>query len=105
MRSCLLVSFALASGCFLLLLSAPCSQAQCGPNVVSFGDVGVVANNPFHAEVTRTTTGPTDVNAIQGRTIRKWSSATVRDASERKESLENSSVTPNPMREAQSRGT
>jgi hypothetical protein len=50
MRSCLLVSASLASGCFFLLFSAPSAQSQCSANTIGYGDVGVVANNPFHAD-------------------------------------------------------
>jgi hypothetical protein len=64
MRSYRFLSFSLLGSCFLLLLAASPAKAQCGTNTVGFGDVGIVANNPFHAEVTRTTTGHTDMEAI-----------------------------------------
>jgi hypothetical protein len=63
MRSCLLLPFSLVSGCVLLLLSASSAQSQCSANTIGFGDVGVVANNPFHADVTLITTGHTEMNA------------------------------------------
>jgi hypothetical protein len=63
MRSCLLLPFSLVSGCVLLLLSASSAQSQCSANTVGFGDVGVVANNRFHADVTLITTGHTEINA------------------------------------------
>jgi hypothetical protein len=72
MRSCLLLSFSLVSGCVLLLLSASSAQSQCSANTIGFGDVGVVANNPFHAEVTRTTTGHTDMNATLRPNFPEW---------------------------------
>ena len=62
MRSCLLLPFSLVSGCALLLLSASSAQSQCSANTIGFGDVGVVANNPFRADVTLTTTGHTEMN-------------------------------------------
>ncbi len=65
MRSCRFLSISLVSGCFLLVFAASSSAAQCSANVVGFGDVGVVAGNPFHAEITRTTTGHTDTNAAR----------------------------------------
>jgi hypothetical protein len=63
MRSCLLLPFSLVSGCILLLLSASSAQSQCSANTIGFGDVGVVANNPFHADVALSTTGHTVMNA------------------------------------------
>src|SRR5580700_5043366 len=62
MRSCLLLPFSLVSGCALLLLPASSAQSQCSANTIGFGDVGVVANNPFRADVTLTTTGHTEMN-------------------------------------------
>jgi hypothetical protein len=46
-----------ASACFLLLLCAPSAKAQCGVNSIGFGNVGIVAGNPFHAEVVFTRSG------------------------------------------------
>jgi hypothetical protein len=46
-----------ASACFLLLLCAPSVKAQCGVNSIGFGNVGIVAGNPFHAEVVFTRSG------------------------------------------------
>ena len=48
-----LLRFCLAAACFALLLSAaaPSANAQCGVNTTGFGDLGIVTNNPFHAEV------------------------------------------------------
>jgi hypothetical protein len=51
----------------LLLFAASSAKAQCSSNIIGFGDVGVVTGNPFHAEVTRTTTGRTPMNAILRR--------------------------------------
>jgi hypothetical protein len=72
MRSCLLLSFSLASGGVLLLLSAPSAKAQCSANTIAFGDIAAVAGNPFHAEVTRTTNGHTDVNAALRPNYPEW---------------------------------
>jgi hypothetical protein len=67
MRSCLLLSFSLASGCFLLLFSAPSAQSQCSANTVGYGDVGVVANNPFHADEVVTRPGSHQPRTIVGQ--------------------------------------
>jgi len=63
MRSHRFLAVSLLTGCFLLIFAASPAKAQCGTNTIGFGDVGIVANNPFHADVTRTTTGHTDMNA------------------------------------------
>jgi hypothetical protein len=47
----------LASACLLLLLCAPSAKAQCGVNSIGFGNVGLVAGNPFQAEVLITRSG------------------------------------------------
>jgi hypothetical protein len=51
MRSHRFLSFSLLSTCLLLLLAASSTKAQCGRNTLGYGDVGIVANNPFHAEM------------------------------------------------------
>jgi hypothetical protein len=63
MRSHRFISVSLLTSCFALLFAASSTKAQCGSNVIAFGDIGVVSGNPFHAEVTRITTGHTDMNA------------------------------------------
>jgi hypothetical protein len=72
MRSHRFLSSALMSTCFALLLAASPAKAQCGPNTVGFRNVGIVANNPFHAEVTRTTTGHTDMAATLRQNYPQW---------------------------------
>jgi hypothetical protein len=54
MRSRLRLPFWLASACFLALGSAPSAKAQCGVNTVGYGDVGLIADAPFHAEIVAT---------------------------------------------------
>ncbi len=39
---------------FFWLFSASSASAQCGANAVAFGDVSLVPNNPFHAELVTT---------------------------------------------------
>jgi hypothetical protein len=56
-RSCSVVPGLSTSLCFLLLISAPAAKAQCNATTVGWGDVGVIAANPFHAEIISTTTG------------------------------------------------
>ena len=51
MRSYRFISVALLTSCFALLFAASSAKAQCSSNVIGFGDIGVVANNPFHADV------------------------------------------------------
>ena len=51
MRSRRFLSVSLLTICFLLLFAASSSKAQCGRNTLGYGDVGIVANNPFHADV------------------------------------------------------
>jgi hypothetical protein len=72
MRPHPLFSFSLLSGCFLSLLAASSAKAKCGSNIIGFGDIGVVAGNPFHAEVTRTTTGHTDTKAALRPNYPEW---------------------------------
>jgi hypothetical protein len=72
MRSHRCLSFSLLTTCFLLLLAASSTKAQCGPNTVGVGDVGIITNNPFHAEVTHTTTGHTDMNATLRPHFPEW---------------------------------
>jgi hypothetical protein len=50
-------SFSLLTTGFLLLLAASSTTAQCGRNTLGYGDVGIVANNPFHADVVVTRSG------------------------------------------------
>lgn len=50
---------------FLLLISAPSAQAQCGANMIGWGDVGVVPNNPFHSELV--VTGPVVPDLLSNR--------------------------------------
>jgi hypothetical protein len=40
--------------CFLPILSTPSAKAQCSANVAGRGDVAVLPNNPFHAELVDT---------------------------------------------------
>jgi hypothetical protein len=42
---------------FFLLISAPAAKAQCNANTIGWGEIGVIAANPFHAEIVFTTTG------------------------------------------------
>ena len=51
--------------CFLAFrfLLVPAAQAQCSPNMIGWGDVGVLPNNPFHAEIVSTTTGAPNLPA------------------------------------------
>src|SRR5271155_1389693 len=51
MRSLRFLSFPLLTSCSLLLVAASSTKAQCGRNTLGYGDVGIVANNPFHAEM------------------------------------------------------
>jgi hypothetical protein len=67
MRSCVLLSVSLAGGCFLLLVSVPSAKAQCDANTVGYGDVGVVANNPFHADEVVTPSRSHPPRAIVGQ--------------------------------------
>ena len=48
---------------FSLLISTPAAKAQCSANMIGWGDVGVLPNNPFHAELV--VTGP-DVPDVLG---------------------------------------
>lgn len=57
MHSHRFLSFSLLTTCVLLLLAASSTQAQCGRNTLGYGDVGIVANNPFHAEMVVTRSG------------------------------------------------
>jgi hypothetical protein len=45
--------FCLVTACFALLVTAavPSANAQCGTNTLGYGNVGIVTENPFHAEV------------------------------------------------------
>jgi len=64
MRSHRFLSFSLLTICFAVLFAASSAKAQCSADIIGFGDIGVVATNPFHAEITRTTTGHTDTQAL-----------------------------------------
>jgi hypothetical protein len=58
MRSYRLLPLGLISFSFFLLVSASPAKAQCSANVIGFGDVGVVPQNAFHADVVFTRSGP-----------------------------------------------
>lgn len=64
MRSHRFISVSLLTTCFLLLLTASSTKAQCGRNTLGYGDVGVVANNPFHAEIVVTRSGPPELRSV-----------------------------------------
>jgi hypothetical protein len=72
MRSHRFLSFSLLTICFAVLFAASPTKAQCGPNIIGFGEIGVVANNPFHAEVTHTTTSHTDVEPALRLNYPEW---------------------------------
>jgi|SRR5579863_1710001 len=72
MRSHRFLSFSLLTSCFLLLLAPSSAKAQCGTNTIGYGDVGDGSGNPFHAEVTRTSTGHTDMKATLRPTFPEW---------------------------------
>jgi len=57
MRMTLLPFCIVTVTCFSLLVSAAPANAQCTANMIGFGNIGIVANNPFQAEVV-TTSGP-----------------------------------------------
>jgi hypothetical protein len=65
MRSTLL-PFCPITVCFSLLVSATPANAQCDANSVGYGNVGIVTDNPFHAEIV-TTPGPTEPESIVTR--------------------------------------
>src|SRR4029077_16359938 len=46
----------LALACLSMLLTAPSAPAQCGANTLGYGNLGIVKDNPFHAEVVITFT-------------------------------------------------
>jgi hypothetical protein len=58
MRSYLLRTLGLTSTAVILLLIASPAQAQCGTNSIGFGDVGIVPQKPFQAEIVVTRDGP-----------------------------------------------
>ncbi|MGH9747305.1 MAG: hypothetical protein ACRD59_14505 [Candidatus Acidiferrales bacterium] len=64
MRPTSRLRFWLAAAVFSSLFAASPAHAQCGPATVGYGNVGIVANNPFHAEVIVTRTGFPDLAAI-----------------------------------------
>jgi hypothetical protein len=55
MRSQLLRCIWLSSACFLPLASASSAGAQCSANTMGYAEAGVVAGNPFRAEIVITT--------------------------------------------------
>jgi hypothetical protein len=64
MRSHRFLSFSLLTTCFALFFTAPSTKAQCGRNTLGYGDVGIVANNPFHAEMVVTRSGPPELPSV-----------------------------------------
>jgi hypothetical protein len=54
MRTDLLSNLRFASACFLFCVAVMPVRAQCGVNSLGFGNIGIVANNPFQAEVVTT---------------------------------------------------
>jgi hypothetical protein len=63
MRSHRFLSVSLLTSCFALLFAASSAQAQCGRNTLGYGDVGIVANNPFHADVVVTPSGSAELRS------------------------------------------
>ncbi len=61
MRSTFFLRVAQATACLFVVLSASPVHSQCGVNSVAFGDVGIVTDNPFHAEIAATASGPSDL--------------------------------------------
>jgi hypothetical protein len=51
----------------LSFFSASPAHAQCGVNTLGFGNLGIVKDNPFHAEVVSTSTGQRLLTAISAR--------------------------------------
>lgn len=72
MRSYPFPCFCVLTICFLLLASAWPVNAQCGTNSIGFGDIGVVAGNPFSAQVVHTTSGSPDLKSTLGPTFPEW---------------------------------
>lgn len=54
----------LATACVLVFVSASPAKAQCGVNSLGYGDVGLVSQNPFHAEIVVTRSGSTLLNSV-----------------------------------------
>jgi hypothetical protein len=54
MRTDRLFNLRFASACFLFCAAGMPVRAQCGVNSLGFGNIGIVANNPFQAEVVTT---------------------------------------------------
>jgi len=69
MRSYLRLPFLVLGG-FFLLLSTSAANAQCGVNTLGFGDAGLVAGNPFHAEIVVTRSGSTELMSTLATTPR-----------------------------------
>jgi hypothetical protein len=63
MRSYRFLFCSLLSTCILLLVAASSTKAQCGRNTRGYEDVGVVANNPFHAEMVVTPSGSAELRS------------------------------------------
>jgi hypothetical protein len=63
MRSHRFLSFSLLTSCFALLFAASSAKAQCDRNTLGYGDVGIVANNPFQAEMAITRSGPPELRS------------------------------------------
>ena len=53
---------------FFWVLSASSASAQCSASAVAFGDVSMVPNNPFHAEVVTTGGGRRETRLSVGAT-------------------------------------
>lgn len=64
MRSYPTGSSRLVTACFLLLLSASIAKGQCGVNTRGYGDLGIVVDNPFHAEIVVTRTGAPAIQEV-----------------------------------------
>ncbi len=60
MRSTLALRSSMLTAIFFLLSVWP-AHAQCGVNTVGFGDVGIVPDNPFHAEIATTVPARSDL--------------------------------------------
>jgi hypothetical protein len=58
------LAVSLLTSCSLLLVAASSAKAQCGRNTLGYGDVGIVANNPFHAEMVVTRSGPPELPSV-----------------------------------------
>jgi hypothetical protein len=65
MRSYLPPFFRFVAACCLLMLSASLAKGQCGVNTKGFNELGIVPNNPFHAEIVTTRSGSPAIQDIR----------------------------------------